>query len=83
MEYACCSAWSWRSIIESKPSEDNASTVKKQAHELIDELPDNATWDELAYRIAVRASIERGLADAEAGRLIPVEEVMREFGITE
>ena len=61
----------------------NASTVKKQAHELIDELPDNAAWDELAYRIAVRASIERGLADAEAGRLIPVEEVMREFGITE
>lgn len=61
----------------------NASTVKKQAHELIDELPDNSTWDELAYRIAVRASIECGLADAEAGRLVPVEEMMREFGITE
>lgn len=60
-----------------------ASTLKEQAHELINELPDDTTWDQLAYRIAVRASIERGLTDAEAGRLVPVEEVMKEFGITE
>ena len=61
----------------------NATTVKQKAHELIDELPDDATWDELAYRMAVRASIERGLADAEAGRVMPVDEVLKEFEITE
>ena len=61
----------------------NAITVKQKAHELIDELPDDATWDELAYRMAVRASIERGLADAEAGRVMPVDEVLKEFEITE
>lgn len=60
----------------------NAITVKQKAHELIDELPDDATWDELAYRMAVRASIERGLADAEAGRVVPVDEVLKEFEIT-
>jgi predicted transcriptional regulator len=33
--------------------------------------------------MAVRASIERGLTDANAGNIVPVEEVMKEFGITE
>ncbi|MCO5201739.1 MAG: hypothetical protein M9925_08590 [Chloroflexi bacterium] len=28
-----------------------------------------------------KAAIERGLAEAEAGQLIPVEEIEREFGI--
>jgi predicted transcriptional regulator len=31
----------------------------------------------------LRESVERGLADADAGRLIPVDELMREFGIEE
>lgn len=57
------------------------ATVKQQAHELIDELPDSTTWDELAYRIEVRASIERGLADIEAGRVIPQEDVEKRFGL--
>ncbi|MCK7494446.1 MAG: hypothetical protein MZW92_27140 [Comamonadaceae bacterium] len=35
-------------------------TAKQQARELIDQLPDNATWDEIAYRVEVHASIERG-----------------------
>ena len=49
--------------------------VKEAAHQLINQLPDEVSWDELAYRIEVRASIERGLADADAGRLIPQEEI--------
>jgi predicted transcriptional regulator len=31
--------------------------------------------------MVVRWEIERGLADSDAGRVTPVEEVMREFGI--
>ena len=31
----------------------------------------------------LRASIARGLSDADAGRLVPVEELMKEFGIDE
>jgi predicted transcriptional regulator len=53
------------------------------AHELLDDLPDNASWDDIAYRIEVRASIERGLADSRAGRTLPHEEVIKEFGITQ
>ena len=60
----------------------NAHDIEQAAHELIDQLPDNVSWDELAYRLAVRASIERGLAESEAGLGIPQEEVERRFGIT-
>jgi predicted transcriptional regulator len=31
----------------------------------------------------LRASIARGLSDADAGRLVPVEDLMKEFGIDE
>ena len=60
---------------------ETTKTPKAQAHELIDQLPDNASWHDLAYRMVVRWEIERGLADSDAGRVTPVEEVMREFGI--
>ena len=49
-------------------------SIKTEAHKLIDSLPDGVTWDQLAYRFDVRCSIERGLADAEAGRLLTQEE---------
>ncbi|MBI3344906.1 MAG: hypothetical protein HY028_08650 [Gammaproteobacteria bacterium] len=58
------------------------ANLKQAAHHLIDQLPDDSTWDDLAYQIEVRASIERGLADSEAGRLIPQEEIEKHFGIT-
>ncbi len=53
------------------------------AHELLDDLPKDANWDDIAYRIEVRASIERGLADSRAGRTMPHDEVLKEFGITQ
>jgi predicted transcriptional regulator len=60
-----------------------ARTTKQQAHELIDELPDGVSWQELAYSIEVRADIEAGLADVKAGRVTPVADVRREFGLPE
>ncbi len=59
----------------------SAQSVKEAAHELIDQMPDDAGWDEVVYRMAVRRSIEKALAQAEAGELIPQEEIEREFGI--
>ena len=58
-----------------------AANIKQQIHELVDKLPDDVTWDEAAYRVEVRASIERGLADSDAGRVTPQEEVEKRFGI--
>lgn len=58
-----------------------ASNPKQQAHRLIDQLPETASWDDVVYEIAVRRSIERGLADADAGRLTGIKDVRREFGL--
>ncbi len=60
-----------------------APTPKQQARALIDALPDNATWTELAYRLEVRADIEEGLADVKAGRVVNTAELRREFDLPE
>jgi predicted transcriptional regulator len=60
-----------------------AENIREKVHHLADELPPGATWDDVLYRAALCRSIERGLADAEAGRLIPMEELLREYGIDE
>jgi len=60
-----------------------AQTLKQQAYQLIDQLPEDATWRDLAYRTAVRADIETGLADSAANRVTPVEDILKEFGLTE
>lgn len=60
----------------------NPPAFKQEAYKLIDQLPDSATRD-LAYRAAVRSDIEAGLADSAAGRVTPVEEVLKEFGFAE
>ncbi len=57
--------------------------VKQQVHTLVDSLPDDMTWDDVVYEMAVRREIEKGLADSDAGRITPVEDVAKEFGITE
>jgi len=57
------------------------ANIKTNAHELIDQLPENVSWSELAYHIEVRASIERGVEDADAGRTYTTEEVKKRLGL--
>ena len=58
-----------------------ARAVKEEARRLIEDLPENASWDDLMYKIYVRQAIEAGLADSEAGRTIDVKEVRAKFGL--
>lgn len=51
-------------------------SIKPGARELIESLPESATWDDLAYEVYVRQAIELGLADADAGRVIEHEDAM-------
>lgn len=53
---------------------------KKKAHELIDWLPDGATWDDVLYHFDVVRSIEAGLKDVQAGRVFTTDEIRRHFG---
>ena len=50
-------------------------TPKTQAREIIDALPDSATWEDMMYEFYVRESVEKGLADVENGRSVPQAEV--------
>jgi hypothetical protein len=56
-------------------------TVRDEARRLVDQLPEDATWEDLLYQIYVRQSIETGLEDCRAGRLISTEEVRRRLGL--
>lgn len=57
------------------------SNVKQEAYHLLENLPENATWDDLMYKIYVRQTIEAGLEDSKAGRTIDVKEVRAKFGL--
>ncbi len=57
--------------------------VKEEARRLVENLPEDVTWDDLMYQIYVRQTIEAGLADSEAGRVIEVEDIRKRFGLAE
>ena len=54
-------------------------TTKEQVRDLLDRLPDDCSIDDVLYHLYVVRAIERGLADAEAGRIIPHEQVAEEM----
>jgi len=54
---------------------------KEEAHQLIDRLPANATWDDLIHEIYVHEAVDRGLADSRAGRTKSVQEVRAKYGL--
>lgn len=56
-------------------------SIKEQAHRLLDNLPDSATWEDVMHRIYVRQAIEAGVKDSDAGRIIDVEEVRKRFDL--
>ena len=58
-----------------------AQDIKQAAHQLIDQLPENITWDDVLYKLAVRRSIEIGLCESEAGNVVSTETVRAEFGL--
>ncbi len=59
------------------------ATVKQHARQLVEELPDNATWDDLMYEIYVRQAIEAGIRDSDAGRTHNVHAVRTRLGLKE
>ena len=55
------------------------ATPKQAAKELIEHLPDQASWNDIMYKLYVKQKIEEGLADIEAGRTTPHEQVKAEL----
>ncbi len=50
------------------------NTPKQATAEILKELPDDATFDDIMYRLYVRRKVERGLAEADQGLLIDQED---------
>jgi predicted transcriptional regulator len=58
-----------------------SSSVKERVLEAVRQLPADATMEDVMERLYFLAKIERGLADAEAGRVTSHEEVRAKFSL--
>lgn len=59
----------------------NSPNIRSDAFEIIKELPEDATWDDLMYRIYVRQCVESGMQDAAEDRVVDVEQLRLQFGL--
>lgn len=50
--------------------------IKPDARQLVEALPESATWDDLAYEVYVRQAVESGLVDAEGGRTMSHDDAL-------
>ena len=66
-------------IAETRTENAMANTAKEAARQIIERLPDQATWDELMYELYVKQKIEAGLADVRADRTVSHEDVKAEL----
>lgn len=60
-----------------------STNLRDHVHRIAEALPPDATWDDVQYQVDLRASVEHGVADIKARRVIPVEDLMKEFGLSE
>lgn len=52
-------------------------TAKQAAKQIIDHLPEQASWDDIMYELYVKQKIEKGLDAIEQGRTVSHEEAKR------
>lgn len=48
--------------------------AKEEVRQLLDQLPDDTTLEDIQYHIYVRQKIDRGLEDVDAGRVLTENE---------
>lgn len=53
--------------------------LKEEAKKLIEQLPEEATWDDIMYEFYVRQKIDSAIQSAEAGRVLSHEDVKRKL----
>jgi len=53
------------------------SLLKDEAKRIIEDLPENATWDDLMYQLYVKKRVETGLKEIENGQTMTHEEVKK------
>lgn len=58
-----------------------SNNIKHEAEQLVRDLPEQASWDDLMYEIYVRQKVEEGLRAVEEGRVLSHDEVKRRFAV--
>jgi predicted transcriptional regulator len=53
--------------------------AKDAARQLIDQLPDTATYNDIMYELYVKQKIERGLQDSREGKITSHEDVKKRY----
>ena len=56
-------------------------TARERILEALQDLPDDATFDDAIERLVFLAKIDAGLAELDAGQGIPHDEVKRRLGM--
>lgn len=57
------------------------SSAKEKVLEVIQQLPADATVEDVMERLYFLTKVERGLADAAAGRVVAHDEVRKRFAL--
>lgn len=55
------------------------SIIRDQARKRIDNLPEEASWDDVMYEIYVRKKIDEGLKAADEGQFVSHKKVKKRF----
>jgi predicted transcriptional regulator len=55
----------------------DVSTAKEEVRKLLEQIPDDASFEDIQYHIYVCQKIERGLKDIEEGHVLSQEEAER------
>ena len=58
-----------------KKERQNMATVKEKMKEIIEEQPDDSSYDEILRELAFVRMVERGVKDSQEGRTISNEEM--------
>ncbi len=51
------------------------TTAKESARDLIDQMPEEASWDDIMYELYVKQKIESGIQDVSEGRVAAHEDI--------
>lgn len=72
---------SWEALGKIKGAQRRGTlrTVREEAQEVVERLPDHATWDDLMYELYVRQKIAAGLQAADAAKVVAHEDVREKF----
>ena len=57
--------------------EASVGSAKEEVRRILEQIPDNASFEDIQYHIYVREKIESGLNDVEEGRVLSQEEAER------